>query len=140
MAIDPLPPGQASRSLDDLCPCFKAKVEDLLAAARFEGIKVTVTETLRDQLRQAHYLTVGTSWTARSRHLPQPPNGKALAVDICPTEYLTMKGWNGGGAYWPVLGSMGRTRGLLWGGDWKTVKDRPHFEIKKCQCPQGARV
>lgn len=142
MPLKQSPPGTVSRDLNDLCPCVRKKVDALIADARVtEGIAVTVVETLRDQLRQAYYLKAGVSWTARSRHLPQPPHGKALAVDLAPSEYLAMKGanWFPQGVYWDVLGALGKKVGLVWGGDWK-VKDRPHFELRRCECPQGMRA
>jgi len=31
-------------------------------------------------------------------------------------------------AMWDKLGSLGRSVGLEWGGDWRKKKDRPHFQ------------
>ncbi len=30
---------------------------------------------------------------------------------------------------WGLLGAMGKALGLRWGGDWKGLRDRPHFEL-----------
>ncbi|RDH97011.1 M15 family metallopeptidase [Caldimonas thermodepolymerans] len=32
---------------------------------------------------------------------------------------------------WDKVGAIGRSLGLEWGGDWKTFKDRPHFQLPK---------
>lgn len=30
---------------------------------------------------------------------------------------------------WPLLGTLGKSHGLVWGGDWPTIRDRPHLEM-----------
>jgi len=30
---------------------------------------------------------------------------------------------------WELLGAMARQQGLVWGGDWKSIVDRPHVEL-----------
>lgn len=30
---------------------------------------------------------------------------------------------------WALYGAMARSQGLVWGGDWRTFKDRPHIEL-----------
>lgn len=32
---------------------------------------------------------------------------------------------------WNLYGLMGKSIGLSWGGDFKTISDRPHFELAK---------
>jgi hypothetical protein len=127
-------PGHASRDPQRLCPCVREKFHALQDAAIERGILTRTVETLRDDARQAHYISIGTSWTTRSLHLPQPPNGLALAFDVVPTDYVLMKSWNPAGPFWRELGQIGKALGLLWGGDWQSTPDRPHFELKKCQC------
>jgi uncharacterized protein YcbK (DUF882 family) len=39
-----------------------------------------------------------------------------------------------GGIYdgpWNILSAMGKGLGMRWGGDWKSFKDKPHFQIDK---------
>lgn len=131
-------PGKASRRTQDLCPCLRDRYFRFAIRALEEGIGCTLLETLRDMERQAHYIATGVSWTENSRHLPQPPKGLALAFDVAPTEYLSMKGWNPTGNEWAVLAAIGKTLGLVWGGDWK-VRDRPHFQLEFCVCPRPVR-
>lgn len=40
------------------------------------------------------------------------------------TEYLTS------GKEYDTVGAIGKSLGLDWGGDWKTFKDKPHFQYK----------
>jgi peptidoglycan L-alanyl-D-glutamate endopeptidase CwlK len=32
---------------------------------------------------------------------------------------------------WSKVGNIGKKLGLTWGGDWQTLRDRPHFELRK---------
>ena len=127
-------PGWASRDPLKLCPCVRAKWVEFVTRVQFA---VVLIETLRDAERQAYYRAIGVSRTVKSKHLPQPPNGLSLAFDVCPKDYLRMKGWNPGGPLWSALSGYGVDAGLYWGGDWKTWKDRPHFYQEKCSCAQG---
>jgi hypothetical protein len=51
-----------------------------------------------------------------------------LAFDVVPTEYLSMSDWNPTGQLWAKVGSIGKSVGLEWGGDWQK-KDLPHFQL-----------
>jgi peptidoglycan L-alanyl-D-glutamate endopeptidase CwlK len=35
------------------------------------------------------------------------------------------------GQLWSKVGEIGKKLGLTWGGDWETLRDRPHFELRK---------
>jgi len=28
-----------------------------------------------------------------------------------------------------VIGKLGKKQGLVWGGNWKTIVDKPHFQL-----------
>ena len=63
----------------------------------------------------------GVSWVSspeKSMHLPQPPEGKSKAIDICPVAYLNLPLWNPDGPFWKEIGAIGKSLGLVWGGDW----------------------
>ena len=124
------------RDVAHLCDCLRRKWEDLVDTLEEDHnppIFLSTIETLRQPDRQAYYLKHGVSWTKNSKHLPQPPEKKSLAIDICPVAYLTMKGWNPAGALWGVVGEEGERLGLRWGGRWKQ-KDLAHLELEACEC------
>lgn len=127
-------PGTASKDPLKLCPCARGKYLALVDAARDAGIRLALVETLRDAERQRYYVKIGTSWTLRSKHLPQPPNGLALAFDACPHDYLAMKGWNPGGPAWRVLADLAEAAGLRAGANRTKRKDRPHYYQDACSC------
>lgn len=51
-----------------------------------------------------------------------------LAGDVVPRAYRNLPDWNPSGPLWPKLGAIGKSLGLVWGGDWKKP-DRPHFHL-----------
>ncbi|MEN6487339.1 MAG: M15 family metallopeptidase, partial [Smithella sp.] len=65
--------------------------------------------------------TTPSTWTLKSRHL----DGKA--VDLAPSNDGKTVWWGAPEAVWQRMGAIGKTFGLVWGGDWQQ-KDLPHFE------------
>lgn len=124
-------PGWATKDPLALCPCIREKFLSLFEQSSTD---LVVIETGRDEERQHHYLRTGVSQTMYSKHLPQPPNGKSIAFDVCPKPYLKEKGWAPGGPLWTQVAEAGKGLGLSWGGDWPNFKDRPHFQLDECSC------
>ena len=129
--------GVASQCRDPqmLCPCVRSRYLALLHEAEIlHGMAVSLIETLRQPSRQAYYLRIGASRTMQSMHLAQPPHSLALAFDAIPTLYLSERSWHPEGPLWPVLGSIGESVGLEWGGRWTGFHDAPHFQLRECLC------
>ena len=87
-----------------------------------------VTEGLRTPRRQAELVRAGASQTLNSRHLT------GHAVDLAALVDGAVR-WD-----WPlyprIAGAMkaaAAERGvaLIWGGDWKRLRDGPHFELDR---------
>lgn len=127
-------PGWATRDPNKLCPCIHALYSRFIAHFASREVWITTIETLRDLERQKWYVKTRVSRTLKSLHLPQPPKQLALAFDVAPRAYLNVKNWNPGGPLWNEMGAFGHTLGLQWGGDWATFKDKPHFQLPRCQC------
>lgn len=106
--------------------------QQFLASAQGAGISCILVDTGRTPIEQEQKLAQGVSWTTHSKHLPQPPEGKSEAFDVCPTAYVAMKGWNPAGPFWAQLGAIGERLGLVWGGRWTHINggkgDPGHFE------------
>lgn len=119
-------------SLDALASYFRPQVDDFLSRVATAGIALTVIDTDRTPAEQEQKLAQGVSWTTHSKHEPQSPEMKSEAIDVCPTEYLPMKGWNPGGPLWAQLGSIGESCGMFWGGRWTHINggvgDPGHFQ------------
>jgi peptidoglycan L-alanyl-D-glutamate endopeptidase CwlK len=46
--------------------------------------------------------------------------------------------WNAPNGTWEKIGGIGKGLGLEWGGDFKSIKDRPHFQTKDWKLDQIA--
>ena len=136
--MNPGGPGFASKDPELLCPCVRVKCRRLMERAQELGISITLLETMRDAIRQKYYLEKRRSRTMYSLHLPQPPKHLALAFDLAPTEYLSLREWWPEGPNWKHLGIAGEALGLTWGGPGLVEDgfswDYPHYQLSKCQC------
>jgi len=93
-----------------------------------------VIEGLRTRERQIELVQSGASQTMNSRHLT------GHAVDLLPI------GPNGPAFDWPLYDRLGPAVkaaaekegvALVWGGDWKSFRDGPHFELDRNSYHEG---
>lgn len=114
--------------LDTLHPDLAAVVRK---AAKQMPWDVAVLETVRTRQRQQHLVDTGASQTMRSRHLPGP-DGLARAVDLAPAPEGQIS-WA-----WPLYHELASymkdaadqlEQTIEWGGDWRTFKDGPHWQL-----------
>lgn len=122
-----------SRSLDDLNPIVKPKVEAFLLACAKVDIDLLVTSTYRDAESQ-------TALYAQGRTTPGKvvTNAKAgsswhnwhCAVDVVPLRNgKPVWGTSGeDGVLWKKIGAIGVDCGLEWAGNWKSFKELAHFQ------------
>jgi len=110
-----------SKLLSDLDPKFRPLADRLLSDCLGAGVSLAIIETLRTHEKHLQDLQNGVSWVQHSKH------EDGLAIDVCPTDYLSIKGWNPSGPEWQIIGKVGKKLGMRWGGDWKQ-EDLGHFE------------
>ena len=134
-----------SRSLDDLLPVVKVKVQQFLDKAKAEGIDLLVTSTYRDNESQnvlyAQGRTTGGTKVTNAK-AGQSFHNWRCAVDVVPI--VNGKAvWNDVNT-WARVGVIGKSVGLEWAGDWKKFKEFPHFQYTKgltlAQLQQGATI
>ena len=125
---------KAERDIKWLCDCMREKYERLRDVLEDEdSMTLSTIETIRTPARQAHLLKIGASWTTKSRHLANK-KGRSEAIDICPVELLTTKGWTPSSPMWKRIGEVAAFVGLRWGGLWKQ-RDLCHLELPHgCEC------
>lgn len=101
-------------------------------AATLCKIPFIVTEGLRTTERQAKLVKAGASKTMNSRHIT------GHAVDLAPVIAGQVR-WD-----WPPFHEIARAMkqaaaacgvAIVWGGDWRTFKDGPHFELDRKDYP-----
>lgn len=91
-----------------------------------------VVEGIRTQERQAQLVAQGASKTLNSRHLT------GHAVDLAPVVDGDLR-WDWP-LFTPLAAAMKRAAAdlgvtIVWGGDWRTFKDGPHFELDRKAYP-----
>ena len=123
---------------------FSSRSEKNLQGVNPDLVKVTrraleisevdfgITEGLRSRYRQKQLVATGKSQTMNSRHIT------GHAVDLAALVDGRLR-WD-----WPlyprIAGAMKaavaeRGVALIWGGDWKSLKDGPHFELDRRAFP-----
>ena len=116
---------RSRRALQGVHPELVAVVE---AAIRRTPVDFMVTEGLRSPERQAALVRAGASRTLNSRHLT------GHAIDVAAWVDGQVR-WD-----WPLYPRIAEAfkavaveRGvaLVWGGDWPTLRDGPHFELDR---------
>lgn len=117
-----------SRRIEDLHPKLQEICKQHIEACREKGVEIQITNTLRDAEYQAYLYSLGRTVKGNVVTNMQliGPHGFGLAYDIVPI----VKGkavWDDN-KLWAVAGEEGKKLGLTWGGDWKSIVDKPHFE------------
>ena len=134
-----------SRSLDDLLPQVKSRVEAFIAACKAENIDLLITSTYRDNESQnalyAQGRTAGGSIVTNAK-AGQSFHNWRCAVDVVPI--VNGKAvWNDTNL-WARIGVIGKSVGLEWAGDWKKFKEFPHFQytggVTLAQLSSGATI
>lgn len=125
------------RSIDRLNGVHPDLVRVVERAIELSVVDFTVLEGVRDPQRQKKLVEAGASQTMNSRHIPGT-DGFAKAVDL--------GAWVDGEVRWDwplyhkiaaAVKEAARQLGtpIVWGGDWRTFKDGPHFELSRKEYP-----
>ena len=113
----------SEQRLNEVRPCLKAIIHEAVARAEDKGMTVQITEGLRTQQRQLELFKAGKSKTMNSYHL----NGRAVDVYV-------NNGWKFEDykAFADIVKIVAKERGykVTWGGDFRTLKDGPHFQVE----------
>lgn len=101
-------------------------------AIQISPLDFMITEGLRTRAQQAEKVRSGASQTMNSRHL----TGHAIDFAVIANGKLS---WD-----WPLYQRVGaafkeaaRLEGvaIVWGGDWKSLRDGPHVELARKSYP-----
>jgi peptidoglycan L-alanyl-D-glutamate endopeptidase CwlK len=120
------------RSLLNLRGVHPDLVRVVNRAISISGIDFTVIEGRRSVARQKELFAKGASKTMRSRHI------HGFAVDIAPYVAGSIR-WD-----WPLFDKIEEAMkkaahlenvSITWGGDWKSFKDGPHWELPHAKYP-----
>lgn len=120
-----------------LHPEFQKRVELLIAnILEKHGIKLVIASGLRTFAEQNKLYAQGR--TSRGRRVTNAKGGDSFhnygcAADLCLAEPVMEKGkptqFPDKHPVWDYIGKEAAIVGLNWGGNWKSLKDRPHVEV-----------
>ena len=135
-----------SRSLDDLIPPAKVRVQAFLEAAKKQGIDLLVTSTYRDNASQDALYAQGRTTPGKkvtNAKAGQSWHNYKCAVDVVPIVAGKPR-WDVKDEVWQQVGALGKAAGLEWAGDWKKFKEYPHFQytggLTIAQLQSGAKI
>lgn len=118
----------SKRSENNLLGVHPALVQVVRRALELSEIDFAVIEGRRTEERQRKLFEAGASQTMNSRHLT------GHAVDLAAWVGGTIR-WD-----WPLYPKIAKAMkdaakeletAIIWGGDWKSFKDGPHFELDR---------
>ena len=125
---------------DDLEPVTREMCREFFAdceARMFPPIRLT--HTLRSMAEQLHLYAKGrkqtdAGWVVVDRHAivtrakpGDSPHNYGAAFDIC---FMGKVPYPDDDQLWEAVGITGEMVGLVWGGRFKSLVDKPHFERK----------
>lgn len=116
-----------SRKLSDLRADVKANCEIFLGLCEAQGLKVLVTQTLRDDEYQATLYAKGRTAPGSivTNSKTTTYHGDGLAFDVC----QNIKGQEySDAAFFLNCAAIAKHIGFSWGGEWKSFTDKPHFQ------------
>lgn len=121
-----------SRNINELHPELQSKISKLIDKCADKGLKIGIGECVRTVAEQDALYAKGRT----------APGG--IVTNAKGSTYSSMHQWgiafdfyrnDGKGAYctdgsfFEKVGEIGQDIGLEWGGSWKSIKDRPHFQL-----------
>ena len=117
---------RSKQKLSGVHPDMVAVVE---LAISISEVDFTVLEGIRNINRQRELYKAGKSTTMNSRHIT------GHAVDLAP--WPISWEWEG---FYPIADAMKAAAeeleiDIVWGGDWKSFPDGPHFELSRKTYP-----
>jgi peptidoglycan L-alanyl-D-glutamate endopeptidase CwlK len=121
--------GVEMRDVKLLHPDLQPKALRLIELAKAKGINIIITQTWRTKEEQDALYAQGRTRSGNivtNVKYPHSLHCWGLAFDIA----VTINGKvNWSAKYYDIVGPIGESLGLEWGGRWKNFVDRPHFQL-----------
>lgn len=133
-----MPVTLSASSVEKLKAVHPDLVRVVKRAAQMSSIDFTVMEGTRSVAQQKLNVAKGVSSTMNSRHIPGK-DGLAKAVDLVPVvNGKASWDWAVYNKFAPIVKEAAKLEKVPveWGGDWKTFKDGPHFQLPFKQYPK----
>ena len=112
-----------------LYPDLQPKALKLIELAKKKGLTIVISQTLRDEEYQNGLYDQGRTKPGKivtNLRYPFSLHCWGVAFDIA---VIINKEANWEPKYYNIIGPLGESLGLEWGGRWKNFVDRPHFQL-----------
>lgn len=116
-----------------LChPQLQIKAARLLEECEKQGLKIKIGETLRTREEQDALYAQGR--TKPGNIVTNAPGSSYSSYHQWGTAFDIYRNdgkgaYNESGDFFTRVGKIGKSVGLEWGGDWKNIVDKPHFQL-----------
>lgn len=122
------------RDIKQLHPDLQEKIEEMLCICEKNGYKIGISECLRTVAEQDALYAKGRRGIKDEKKVTNAKGSSyssmhqwGIAFDIYRNDkkgaYYDKDG------FFDKIGELGKSLGLEWGGDWKSIKDKPHFQL-----------
>lgn len=124
-------PKMPCRDITELCPTLERAAREFMKRCTTAGLNVLITQTYRtaeyqNSLYQQGRTKEGIIVTGLDGYKNPSPHQYRIAFDICKNvlgqEYSS-------DSFFKQCGSIWKDMGGVWGGDWTSCVDKPHFEF-----------
>lgn len=112
-----------------LHPLLRSKATEFIIKAKNLGYELRITSSLRTWAEQTKLYNQGRTTSGNivtNAKAGESYHNYGLAFDVVPIENGQIN-WNS--KNWDKIGAIGKSVGFFWGGDFKTIIDKPHFQM-----------
>lgn len=120
------------RDVTALHPEVQALVDKLLKACASQGLLIKITDCVRTKAEQDALYAKGRTVAGKivtNAKYPQSNHCWGIAFDFCRAD--GSGAYNDSDGFFAKVGAVGKSLGLKWGGDFTSIKDKPHFQFTK---------
>lgn len=119
-----------ARDITKLHPKLQSKIKELQSLCEKNGLKIGISECVRTKAEQDELYAKGRTAKGSIVTNVKYPNSMhcwGVAFDIYRNDG---KGaYNDADGFFSKVGKLGKSIGLEWGGEWKSIVDKPHFQL-----------
>lgn len=118
--------------MNKLHPKLRKLTNELVTACERKGIPIKITQGFRSKAEQDALYAQG-----RTKPGKVVTNAKGSSYSSChmwgiAIDFARNDGkapYDDSDGFFTKVGKVGKSLGLEWGGDWKSIKDKPHFQL-----------
>lgn len=116
--------------MENIHPLLELKTKQLISLCANEGLKIKVTQGYRSKTEQDALYAQGR--TKPGKIVTNAKGGYSMhnwgaAIDICRNDGRNP--YEDSDGFFTKVGKIGQSIGLEWGGSWKSIVDKPHFQL-----------